>query len=290
MNTGLFDIWQLSCITHFWRIWWVLKMTRWNEMRSGHLTTTAQRTRERTAEGLHQHEHTPQQFEAEVKEDKYYSAMMSISLQQRTRLHEMKWMRDLRSTKKLDLLYHHNCSRLIARGGKMFPPFFRCIVVILSCCCQQLLCCRQQSLLGCHADVLPLLFVVSLSLIVTSGRYLLALQLQCLVNYKPTKGRLRFPCHSILLSSDSRQLLLGCLVIVAKVIKGHKKLLHFMGTFAFVLPPNYRISVIFRCERGITWCCHATHVLPSVDTHRSLAKKFKNRPTIHQLKSVRLSG
>ncbi len=119
----------------------------------------------------------PQQFEAEAKQDKYYSAMMSISLQQSTRLHEMKWMRDVRSTKKLDLLYHPNCSHLTARGGKIFLPFFRCIVVMLSLCChQQSLCCHQHSLLGRHADVLPLLFVVSLSLIFASGRYLLALQ------------------------------------------------------------------------------------------------------------------
>ncbi len=58
-----------------------------------------------------------------------------------------------------------------------FPAFFCRIVIMLSLCCrQQLLCCCQQSLLGRRADVLPLLFVVSLSLIVASGRYLLALQ------------------------------------------------------------------------------------------------------------------
>ncbi len=59
--------------------------------------------------------------------------------------------------------------------------------------------------------------------------------MRCLLNYKPTKGRLRFPCHSILLSCDSHQLLLGCLVIVA-----------------FFLPPCYRISVVIRCERDIS--------------------------------------
>ncbi len=31
LNTGLFDIWQLSCITHFWRIWW--NEMRWDVMR-----------------------------------------------------------------------------------------------------------------------------------------------------------------------------------------------------------------------------------------------------------------
>ncbi len=162
--------------------------------------------------------------------------MMSISLQQSTHLHEMKWMSDVRSTKKLNLLYDPNCSRLTARGSKYFLPFFPLFSrYVVTSSHQQSLCCHQQSLRCRRADVLPLLFVVSLSLIVACGCYLLALQLcGAFSNYKPTKGRLRFPCHSILLSCNSHQLLLGCLVIVAKVIKGHKIFLHFMATFAFL--------------------------------------------------------
>ncbi len=71
--------------------------------------------------------------------------------------------------------------------------------------------------------------------------------MRCLLNYKPTKGRLRFPCHSMLLSCVCCLLLLCCLVIVAKVIK----IVTFHATFAFFLPPQDRISVVFWCERGI---------------------------------------
>ncbi len=44
LNTGLFDIWQLCCITHFWRIWWVLKRTRWNEMRCDEMISSCHRS------------------------------------------------------------------------------------------------------------------------------------------------------------------------------------------------------------------------------------------------------
>ncbi len=75
--------------------------------------------------------------------------------------------------------------------------------------------------------------------------------------------RLRFPCHYVFLSCDSRQLLLGCLVIVAKVIKGHKNCYISWRLLHFLLPPRYRISVIFRCERDITWssCVHVVCLL-----------------------------
>ncbi len=77
--------------------------------------------------------------------------------------------------------------------------------------------------------------------------------MQYLLNDKPTKGRLRFLYRSVSLSCDCRQLLLGCLVIVAKVIKSHKILLHFLATFAFCLPSRYRISVVIWCERDIRY-------------------------------------
>ncbi len=81
----------------------------------------------------------------------------------------------------------------------------------------------QQSLVCHRAEVLPLPFVVLLSLIVASGHYLLTLQ-SCSA-FSTTK-RLNgdcdfsnFPCYSVLLSCIYCPLLLGCLVIVAKVIK-----------------------------------------------------------------------
>ncbi len=44
LNMGLFDIWQLSCINHFWRISCVLKRTRWNEMRCDEMISSCHRS------------------------------------------------------------------------------------------------------------------------------------------------------------------------------------------------------------------------------------------------------
>ncbi len=100
----------------------------------------------------------------------------------------------------------------------------------------------KPSLLSHSAEVLPLPFVVMLSIIVviTYSPYSCAVPSQLHWDYMATANFDTFPRYSILLSWLSCQLLLGCLVIVAKVIKQIKncyiswRLLHFFCCHTFV--------------------------------------------------------
>ncbi len=88
-------------------------------------------------------------------------------------------------------------------------------------------------------------------MVVTYSPYSRAVPSQLHCDYMATANFDMFPRYSTLLLRLSRQLLLGCLVIVAKVIKKNKKLLHFMATFASFLLSHGRNSVVIWCERGI---------------------------------------
>ncbi len=90
---------------------------------------------------------------------------------------EMKWMRDVMSTKKLDLIYQLTFPASHLEVRQNFPAILlRCSRYFVTSKGDTTASSCEQSLLSCHAEVLPLLFVVMLSLIVASGRYLLALE------------------------------------------------------------------------------------------------------------------
>ncbi len=100
----------------------------------------------------------------------------------------------------------------------------------------------EQSLLSRLAEVLPLLFVVMLSLIVASGHYLLALQSRGAVS---TTQRLYGDCKFWHLSAIFRLIVTTQTPIVVRLScysrKHHnklKKLLHFIATFAIFWSPR----------------------------------------------------